>query len=83
MKTKTLDDLQIGDAVIRELGGATMPLKVTNITSTEIQCGAWVFSRKTGGEIDSDLGWDENATGSYIRPALGRLGTVGPSSTQS
>ncbi len=60
-----------------------MPLTVTNITTTEIQCGAWVFSRKTGGEIDSDLGWDENSTGSYIRPALGRPSVGGPNNAQS
>jgi len=49
-----------------------MPLQVTKVTPSEIHCGDWVFSRKTGGEIDPDLGWDEANTGSCIRPAFGR-----------
>jgi len=72
MKAKSLNDLQVGDAVIRDLGGVTMPLRVTSVTPTEIHCGYWIFSRRTGGEIDADLGWDETNTGSFIRPALGK-----------
>jgi hypothetical protein len=72
VKAKALSDVQIGDSVVRDLGGATMPLRVTNVTSTEIHCGDWIFSRRTGGEIDPDLGWDEANTGSCIQPALGR-----------
>jgi len=72
MKAKSLNDLQVGDAVIRDLSGVDMPLRVTNITPTEIHCGPWIFSRRTGGEIDPDLGWDETHTGSFIRPAFGR-----------
>ena len=74
MKAKSLNDVQVGDAVIRDLGGVTMTLKVTAITPTEIHCGPWIFSRRTGGEIDPDLGWDERQTGSCIRPAFGRAG---------
>ena len=44
----------------------------TKATSTEIQCGDWLFSRRTGAEIDPDLGWGESQTGSFILPALGR-----------
>lgn len=72
MKAKALNDVQVGDSVIRDLGGVAMPLQVTTITPTEIHCGHWIFSRRTGGEIDPDLGWNEAQTGSYIRPALGR-----------
>lgn len=72
MKEKSLSDVQVGDTVIRNLGGVTMPLHVTKITSAEIHCGDWTFSRRTGGEIDPDLGWDEANSGSCIRPALGR-----------
>lgn len=72
MKTKSLSDVQAGDTVIRDLCGVEMPLRVTNVTSTEIHCGAWIFSRGTGGEIDPDLGWDGVNTGSRIRPAFGR-----------
>lgn len=72
MKAKALNDLQVGDVVIRDLGGVTMELRVTNVTPMEIHCGPWIFSRRTGGEIDCDLGWDETNTGSFIRPALGK-----------
>ena len=72
MKAKSLNDVQIGDPVIRDMGGVTMPLKVTAITPTEIHCGHWIFSRRTGGEIDPDLGWDETSTGSYIRLGFGK-----------
>jgi hypothetical protein len=72
MKAKSLNDLQVGDTVIRDLGGVTMLLQVTNVTPSEIHCGHWIFSRRTGGEIDADLGWDEANTGSFIRPALGK-----------
>ena len=72
MKAKSLNDVQIGDTVIRDMGGVTMELRVTNVTPTEIHCGDWIFSRKTGGEIDPDLQWDEANTGSFIRPAFGR-----------
>ena len=76
MMAKAITDLQVGDSVVREMGGVAMPLRVSNVTPTEIHCGAWVFSRKNGAEIDPNLGWDENATGSYIRPAFGRSATV-------
>ena len=72
MTEKSLSEIQVGDSVIRELGGAKMALQVTNVTSTEIQCGDWLFSRRTGAEIDPDLGWGESHTGGFIRPALGR-----------
>lgn len=72
MKEKSLSDIQVGDAVVRILGGVEMRLLVTKITADEIQCGAWVFSRKNGAELDPDLGWNETHSGSFIQPALGR-----------
>jgi hypothetical protein len=78
VKEKSLSDIQTGDIVIRDLGGVKMTLRVTNVTSTQIHCGAWLFSRRNGAEIDPDLGWDEAQTGSFIRPALGRSAAETP-----
>lgn len=59
--------IQVGDTVTRMLAGAIeMKLRVTAITDDRIKCGAWEFDRTTGLEIDEDLGWDKNASGSYI-----------------
>ena len=53
------DTIKVGDIVTRLLGEILpMELRVTEINETEIVCGAWKFSRLTGGEIDEDLGWD-------------------------
>ena len=78
MKEKSLSDVQVGDSVIRDMGGVEMPLRVTSISSSEIRCGDWVFSRKNGAEIDPDLGWNEAYTGSFIRPALGQSSAEKP-----
>lgn len=66
-----------GDQVLRMLAGSIpMPLKVTEVTETEILCGkrdiGWMFDRKTGAEIDEDLGWGPppKMTGSYILPPV-------------
>lgn len=63
MMTKDqLRALQVGDEVVRLLGddplGPSMGLRVTEVTELHIECGAWLFDRNTGGEIDEDLGWD-------------------------
>jgi hypothetical protein len=63
---KALSNIKVGDTVIRYLGGIPMPLKVTSITEERIVCGAWEFSRRNGAELDEDLGWTEQQTGSYI-----------------
>jgi hypothetical protein len=44
-----------------------MKLRITAITTERIICGSWEFDRKTGAEIDEDLGWGPQGTGSYIR----------------
>lgn len=58
--------VKVGDSVTRIVGGfPLMTLKVTLIDEF-IHCGPWKFSKKTGAEIDEELGWDEKYTGSYI-----------------
>lgn len=60
--------VKVGDNVIRIIAGSIeMPLKVTDITETKIICGAWEFSRETGGEIDEYLEWDGINTGSVLK----------------
>ncbi len=66
---KSLKDLQVGDKVTRWLAGSIpMPLKVTAVTETIIECADWTFDRATGAEIDDFLGWGPppKMTGSYI-----------------
>jgi hypothetical protein len=61
---------QKGDEVTRWMGGEiVMNLIVTEVTETRVLCGSWEFDRLTGAEIDEDLGWGVNGTGSFIRPA--------------
>ena len=43
-----------------------MSLKVTALTQDRIICGCWEFSRRNGAEIDEDIGWNEQQTGSFI-----------------
>jgi len=62
----TLNELKVGDEVIRNMGGILMNLKITKITIDKIICGAWEFSKKTGEEIDEDLSFPA----SYIMPIL-------------
>jgi hypothetical protein len=45
-----------------------MPLVVTSIKDGLIECGLWAFDARNGAEVDPELGWGENGTGSYIRP---------------
>ena len=66
-----LADIKIGDTVFRNFGGPLppMPLKVTGVTEDRILCkGGFEFDRKTGAEIDEELGWNVIAmcTGSFI-----------------
>ena len=62
-------NIKVGDKVTRIMAGQLMMyLTVTEVTEKRIICGPWEFSRKTGLEIDEDLGWTENASGSYLLP---------------
>jgi len=48
--------MKVGDTVTRMLGGVVpMRLKITEITQNHIICGAWVFNKHTGNEVDEDL----------------------------
>lgn len=68
----SFEHVKVGDTVIRNLGGAPMELKVTEVTETEILCGArdsgYMFDRKTGAEIDEFMGWGPppKMTGSFL-----------------
>jgi len=62
-------EVNVGDKVQRIMGGSIMMhLKVTEVTEKRIICGPWEFSRENGMEIDEDLGWNENGSGSYLLP---------------
>lgn len=62
-----LSQLKPGDTVQRMIAGVlAMELRVTEVTDTQIICGPWTFSRRNGAEIDEDLDWNEQQTGSYI-----------------
>lgn len=70
-KKKRLEDVEIGDVIVRHLGGEIpMELRVTHIDDVEdvIYCGPWEFDMATGAEIDAELGWGPppKHTGSYI-----------------
>ena len=66
MQTVSLNNVQIGDQLIRNMGGIILPVKVTKITEDKIYCGAWEFDKRTGAEIDEDLNWGPHGTGSYL-----------------
>lgn len=66
-------NIKIGDSVLRLLSGTIpMVLKVTDLTDELIICGDWTFDRKTGAEIDEDLGWGPKTgiTGSFLKLRL-------------
>lgn len=67
--------MKVGDIVERVLnaGGKIVPmmkLKITAITEDRVICGDWQFDKRTGAEIDEDLGWGPEATGTYIRELM-------------
>ena len=61
-----LEDIKPGNGVIRMMAGMPMRLIVSEVTDNLIKCGPWEFSRRTGAEVDEDLGWGEHRTGSYL-----------------
>ncbi len=63
-----LSSVKVGDDLIRNMGGIEMTVKVTKITDDKIYCSFWKFDKKTGAEIDKDLGWGPHITGAYILP---------------
>ncbi len=62
-------EMKIGDTVTRNLAGAEMRLKVSDVTEDLIICGPWSFCKKTGAEVDEDLDWGPppKRTGSFIK----------------
>ena len=65
-----LPNLIVGASVIRMLGGVLpMNLTVTAVDDKFVHCGDYKFDQLTGAEIDEDLGWTAEETGSYIVPA--------------
>jgi hypothetical protein len=61
--------MKVGDQVTRMLAGhVPMKLKITELTDDHVVCGAWKFCRKTGAEIDEEMGWGPppDRTGSYL-----------------
>lgn len=68
-----IKEIKIGDMITRWLAGTIeMQLRVTDITEDRIICGnngGWEFDKKTGAEIDDDLGWGPppKMTGSFIK----------------
>lgn len=71
------EKLRVGDVVVRMLAG-TLPMKlqVSEITEQLIVCSAWQFDKRTGAEIDEELGWGPPPlmTGSYIDPSKTKHG---------
>ena len=70
--SKKLTDYVVGDKITRMIGN-TVPMTVTITAITpnfiEVNNGAWLFHKDTGGEVDTDLGWDGvTITGSILRP---------------
>ena len=63
-------EIKAGDMVTRWLAGTIpMELRVSAVTDDRIICGGWEFDKKTGAEIDEDLGWGPppKMTGSFIK----------------
>lgn len=60
------NSVKVGDKVSRHINiGTAMILVVTGVDE-RIHCGPWTFSKINGAEIDEDLGWSEEKSGSYI-----------------
>lgn len=66
VQTSNLSEVKAGDIISRHLGGVVMQLRVTEVTDKLIKCFDWTFDKKTGAEIDEELGWGPSGTGSYI-----------------
>ena len=62
------EPLVVGDRVTRNMAGAEIEFKITEIDDKFIHCGPWKFCKKTGAEVDEDLNWGPppQATGSFI-----------------
>lgn len=62
-----MGNLKVGDTVQRTIANVVkMDLTITKIDEKLIHCGDWTFDRVTGAEIDEELGWNSQFSGSYI-----------------
>ncbi len=62
-----LGEVQVGDPVLRIMCGCNgMRLTITEIAGDRVKCGSWEFDRLTGAEIDEDMDWGPNSSGSFI-----------------
>lgn len=60
-------ELKVGDRVMRLLGGEVeMALTITEIDARFIHCGPWKFDKRNGIEVDEELGWGEQADGTFM-----------------
>jgi len=59
------EQIKVGDVVTRSLCGIKMRLRVTKVDNL-IHCGDWTFSLVNGMEIDEELGWNKDYSGSYL-----------------
>lgn len=70
MKLRKVQGPTVGMIVTRWLAGVVQQdMKITAVTDEIITCDEmWTFDRKTGAEIDEDLGWGPppRSTGSFI-----------------
>jgi hypothetical protein len=75
---KGFTHLKIGDKVTRLLGGEMpMEMVVSNVKGELIYCCPaelgvnagfyYTFDGNTGAEIDDEMGWGNNGTGSFLR----------------
>ena len=64
--TMKLSDITTGTIVTRMMCGMPMELRVTEVTDALIKCGPWEFDKLTGAEVDEELGWGRQETGSYL-----------------
>lgn len=62
------ESIKPGDKVTRLICGfMPMEMTVTKVDDTLIHCGDWTFDRNTGAEVDEDLGWGPQSTGSVLK----------------
>lgn len=78
-------EVKPGQIVTRMLAGVVPKrLKVTSVDGEFIHCGWWKFDRRTGAEVDEELGWgprpEYRATGSFLTEVEDAVEETGNSS---
>jgi hypothetical protein len=67
--TEDFSDIDPGEWVTRVLAGSIrMRLVVTEVLGPMLVCGDWMFDRRTGMEVDPELGWgpETGVSGSFL-----------------